>query len=146
MSLTFTVMLDRGTLEAAMKRLDPAVWRKRAAASVLESTLYLEREIARRMRKRTGAASASVMGRRVSEFVGHVASSLGYVTILEEGSRPHVIRPRSAKVLAFPSGGRTVFARSVNHPGTRGYHAFRDGVASSVRAVEAIVARHLGAA
>lgn len=146
MSLTFTVTLDAARLDALAKRLAPAEWRKRASASVLESTLYLEREIARRMRKRTGAAAASVLGRRISPMVGRVASSLGYVTILEEGSRPHVIRPRNAKVLAFPSGGRTVFARSVNHPGTRGYHAFRDGVASSVRAVEAIIARHLGAA
>lgn len=38
-------------------------------------------------------------------------------------TRPHVIRPRSARVLAFPSGagggGKIVFARRVNHPGTR---------------------------
>lgn len=146
MSLTFTVTLDQARLQAVIKRLEPATWRKRASASVLESTLYLEREIARRMRKRTGAAAASVLGRRVSEMVGHVASSLGYVSILEGGSRPHVIRPRRAKVLAFPGGSGTVFARSVNHPGTRGYHAFRDGVASSVKAIEAIIARHLGAA
>ncbi len=35
------------------------------------------------------------------------------------GTRPHVIRPRNARALRFTVGGRTVFARSVNHPGTR---------------------------
>jgi len=146
MSLTFTVALDQAKLAALMKQLEPAEWRRRASASVLESTLYLEREIARRMRKRTGAAAASVLGRRISALVGHVVSSLGYVSILEGGSRPHVIRPRRAKVLAFAGANGRVFARSVNHPGTKGYHAFRDGAASSVRAIESIIARHLGAA
>lgn len=35
-----------------------------------------------------------------------------------EGTRPHVILPRNAKVLAFDVGGTTVFAAKVNHPGT----------------------------
>lgn len=38
-----------------------------------------------------------------------------------EGTRPHVIRPRKAKVLAFnwAKAGRVVFFRKVKHPGTR---------------------------
>lgn len=36
----------------------------------------------------------------------------------EYGTRPHVIRPRRARVLRFPVGGRIVYARRVNHPGT----------------------------
>ncbi|MEV6565863.1 hypothetical protein [Streptomyces kronopolitis] len=35
------------------------------------------------------------------------------------GTRPHVIRPRRAKALRFDSGGRTVFAAVVHHPGTK---------------------------
>lgn len=38
---------------------------------------------------------------------------------VDEGTRPHEILPRRAKVLAFGVGGRTVFARRVRHPGTR---------------------------
>jgi hypothetical protein len=34
------------------------------------------------------------------------------------GSLPHVIRPKRAKVLRFKRGGKYVFARRVNHPGT----------------------------
>lgn len=46
-----------------------------------------------------------------------VPAPLGdYIT---EGTKAHVIRPVSASVLAFEAGGETVFARYVNHPGTR---------------------------
>ena len=33
-------------------------------------------------------------------------------------TRPHVILPRRAAVLAFELGGRTVFSKKVNHPGS----------------------------
>lgn len=35
------------------------------------------------------------------------------------GTKAHAIRPVSASVLRFEAGGETVFARGVNHPGTR---------------------------
>jgi|SRR5687767_4361019 len=38
---------------------------------------------------------------------------------VNDGTPPHVILPRFAKALRFSVGGRIVFARSVNHPGTR---------------------------
>lgn len=37
-----------------------------------------------------------------------------------DGTPPHVIRPRRKKALRYMVGGRVVFARRVNHPGTRG--------------------------
>lgn len=41
--------------------------------------------------------------------------------LIEFPTQPHIIVPRNANgVLAFPAGGRTVFARIVHHPGTRG--------------------------
>lgn len=45
-----------------------------------------------------------------------------YSRILELGgtTAPHIIRPRRpGGVLAFESGGQTIFARLVNHPGSR---------------------------
>jgi len=42
-----------------------------------------------------------------------------YAEYVSGGTRPHVIRPRTAKVLRFTIGGRTVYATKVNHPGTR---------------------------
>lgn len=36
-----------------------------------------------------------------------------------EGTRAHVIEPKRATVLRFKVGGATVFARRVQHPGTK---------------------------
>lgn len=38
---------------------------------------------------------------------------------LDEGTRQHVITPKRRKFLKFEAGGGTVFARKVNHPGTK---------------------------
>lgn len=40
--------------------------------------------------------------------------------ILDQGSKPHVIRARRRKALRFVVNGKVVFRRSVMHPGTRG--------------------------
>lgn len=42
-----------------------------------------------------------------------------YASFVNDGTRPHVIRPRTAQALRFVVGGRVVFARVVHHPGTR---------------------------
>jgi hypothetical protein len=43
-----------------------------------------------------------------------------YALYVHEGTRPHMIFPRRpGGVLAFEVDGRTVFARSVHHPGTK---------------------------
>jgi len=42
-----------------------------------------------------------------------------YAGFVMYGTRPHVIRARRAKALHFRMGGREVFCKSVNHPGTR---------------------------
>jgi|SRR5450759_4446143 len=36
-----------------------------------------------------------------------------------EGTKPHIIRPRNAKILAFWAGGSLVFRHVVHHPGTQ---------------------------
>jgi len=48
-----------------------------------------------------------------------VGSDLEYAGFVNDGTRPHVIRPRRAKALRFTVGGRVVFAKVVNHPGQR---------------------------
>jgi hypothetical protein len=51
-----------------------------------------------------------------------VSADVSYATYVENGTRPHVIRPRRRKALKFKVGGRTVFATVVHHPGTKGVH------------------------
>lgn len=68
-----------------------------------------------------------------------------HAPFVEEDTAPHLIRPRRAKVLRFVSGGRVIFARQVRHPGTRGRHMLRDGVAAGARRSVRVVAGYLAA-
>lgn len=60
-----------------------------------------------------------VEGERV---VAGVEATAEYATFVHEGTRPHPIVPKRGKFLAWiprGSGAKTIFARSVMHPGTK---------------------------
>ena len=42
-----------------------------------------------------------------------------YNAFVVAGTRPHIIRSKKGKYLAFKVGGKMVYARQVNHPGTK---------------------------
>lgn len=48
-----------------------------------------------------------------------VGSDVFYAPYVNDGTRPHVIRPKRARALRFVVGGQVVFARVVQHPGTK---------------------------
>lgn len=66
-------------------------------------------------------ASIRIEARRTatlrSKFV--IGSDVFYAPYVNDGTRPHIIRPRTKQALRFRVGGRTVFAKVVHHPGTR---------------------------
>jgi hypothetical protein len=71
----------------------------------------------------TGRLRASIRVERRSTFGLRqrwtVGSDVEYAPMVNDGTRPHIIRPRRAKALKFTVGGRTVYAAVVRHPGTR---------------------------
>jgi hypothetical protein len=71
----------------------------------------------------TGRLRASIRVERRSTFGLRqrwtVGSDVEYAPMVNDGTRPHIIRPKRAKALRFKVGGKTVFARIVHHPGTR---------------------------
>lgn len=83
----------------------------------------------------TGRLRASIRVERRRTFtlrsVWTVGSDLEYAEYVHDGTPPHVIRPKRAHTLRrssrgvvkpalrFMVGGRIVFAKVVNHPGTR---------------------------
>lgn len=75
---------------------------------------------------RTGALRRSIfheVDQSTTAVTGKVASSgdVKYAAIHEFGgtTKAHIIEPVKAKALAFMMGGKQVFARRVNHPGSR---------------------------
>lgn len=68
--------------------------------------------------KRSRRTRLSTGGDLLSAEISYSVSP-DYGQFLDEGVKPHVIRPRRAKVLRFVVGGKVVFARRVMHPGTR---------------------------
>jgi hypothetical protein len=71
---------------------------------------------------RTGALRASLHMRHMRDPRGQqlwIGSKLNYALAHHEGTKPHVITPKSGKMLRFVSRGQVVYAHAVNHPGTK---------------------------
>jgi hypothetical protein len=105
----------------------------------------------------TGRLAGSISFRMVGQYEGKAtagSTNVEYAPDVAFGTKPHVIRPRSAKVLAFvaragknaegrqlyqsaktgksvvtKSRGKMIFARAVNHPGTKA-NPFHDRAAA----------------
>lgn len=71
----------------------------------------------------TGRLRASIRVERRSTFGLRqrwtVGSDVAYAPMVNDGTKPHIIRPKRAKALRFKAGGKTLFAKVVHHPGTR---------------------------
>lgn len=50
---------------------------------------------------------------------GEVYNDAKYAEAVHDGTSAHLIRARRKKALKFTAGGKTVYAKSVWHPGTR---------------------------
>lgn len=108
--------------------------------SAMNKSTILIKNDARRIRtgsfrNRTGNLRRSIT-RKVSNNGFHGEISVGsqapYGIYVEEGTKPHIIRPKNKKMLAFKVGGRMVFAKQVRHPGTKAYkfmeYAFKNNL------------------
>ena len=69
----------------------------------------------------TGELRNSIKIRERGAYEFHVVADTEYAYFVEYGTRPHIIRPRKAKVLRWFDRwtGKPIFARYVRHPGTR---------------------------
>jgi hypothetical protein len=81
--------------------------------------------------RKTGYLGRSIGPGSLTRSFAIVHANAGYAAYVELGTKPHIIRPRNKRVLSWPaagsarlsgrvrSGGSRVFARRVNHPGTK---------------------------
>lgn len=66
---------------------------------------------------KTGALKTSLKWTPMGKI--DVLWGLEYGRYIITGTRPHVIEPKNAKALRFEINGQIVFAKRVNHPGTK---------------------------
>lgn len=89
--------------------------------AMVASTIDVKQEAQELVAVKTGALRQSIHEEPVQHnpLIGRVLVGQKYGRDLEYGTRPRTITPVRAKMLAFSVGGSMVFARSVNHPGTK---------------------------
>ncbi len=98
-------------------------------------------ELQARAPVRTGALRSSFI-RTISNdgLSAEIISSSSYIRIVEKGSRPHAIVAKDARALHFFIGDREIFAKSVQHPGTKG-RFFIQATLESMRSIASGVAQ-----
>lgn len=70
---------------------------------------------------RTGNARQGLTGESSSknnQYTISLSHGVDYGEVLEEGSKPHIIKPRTKKALYWKGASHPV--KAVNHPGTKG--------------------------
>jgi hypothetical protein len=68
--------------------------------------------------RKTGKLADSIKTERIGPSTWTVKADTEYALPVERGAKPHVITPKSAGVLRFPSkSGTIVYTQRVNHPG-----------------------------
>ena len=85
----------------------------------------------RQVGKRTGFLAGSIHLRQSRIFNGQkmeIGSNLNYALYHHEGTKPHTIVAKRAKTLRFHSGGRVIYTRAVNHPGTKANRYLKDNL------------------
>ncbi|MBI3947126.1 MAG: hypothetical protein HY321_14470 [Armatimonadetes bacterium] len=109
----------------------------------------LHSEVWGRFPRRTGAPVralepfAETGGGRV-RFGVRARGAEQVIRYVELGTRPHMIRARTARALRFTQRGRTIFARSAYHPGTRAQRVFERALRDTQPRVRRIFQGALG--
>ena len=109
------VRLDRGQLTRVIQGESRKALRKRAP-QVLNRAKILAPVDTGRLR-----ASGKIQYSGLFTFrpKATVFFDVDYARYVNDGTRPHIIRPKNAKALRFRVGGQIVYAKVVHHPGTR---------------------------
>jgi hypothetical protein len=97
---------------------------------------------------RTGALQKATTGKVIRLGSGRlltIDNPKAYADTIDGGSKPHRITAKNGKSLMFMSGGRAIFRRSVNHPGTKPYKTFYRATFSAYRSMGQDLTRRMTA-
>jgi len=87
---------------------------------------------------KTGKLKSSIsVGERSAGRNGtaiEVSANTLYALYVNQGTKPHVIMPKKARMLRFPTkAGDIVFANKVNHPGTKAHPFMLDALRAVIK-------------
>jgi hypothetical protein len=117
---------------------------KLAMSAVREEKLLVHRK--------TGFTARTISAVNVTD-TGFTTVAHGAAPFLEFGTRPHIIRPKTAKALRWASGGNATlsgrprsgapvqFAKVVHHPGTKPYPFMVPGITKALQGLGDLIVR-----
>ncbi len=73
-----------------------------------------------------------------------LSNPVKYAGAIDQGAKPHVIRPRRAGSLRFMWRGKLTFARKVNHPGNKPYRFLYRATVAAGRTFETSMRHGMG--
>lgn len=120
--------LERRILDAARIGINEVV--KIAYRSTQDTTLFKDRTT--ELRKTIDIVDTGAFSKRLTTRARHAR-------FVELGTRPHVIRPRYAPMLAFQIAGVWVRTMKVNHPGTAARPFMRNAAMAGSQAMRIIM-------
>lgn len=98
--------------------------------------------------KKTGRYADSITLEQEGPLRFAIRAGAPYAAIIEYGSMPHFILPRTGKVLRFDVDGEEVFAKYVMHPGTPPFlvihTAKKDNLSKVIEAIREGIREALG--
>lgn len=108
-------------VEAFRRMADEFASRVRAEVGLSLRRARVHAEGTSLFQDKTGKLRASIRQRTTGRFEGQLYTlpRAKHATFIENGTRRHTILPKRGTHLKFKAGGRTVFARKVEHPGTK---------------------------
>lgn len=117
-------------LKAAFQK-SPTVATREYGTAIEKTAFKIEGEAKRKapVNKQSGGGNLrqSISSRMTGKASAIVESKASYSAYVDQGTRPHIIRARNAKVLANLRTGR-IFGKIVHHPGTKAQPYFSDAV------------------
>lgn len=82
---------------------------------IQQGTILIQQEMANFLGNQINSISSEI-----DEFESITGTHTGYGLFVDQPTAPHVIRPNISKFLRFTIGGQVIYAREVQHPGTKG--------------------------
>jgi hypothetical protein len=123
------------TAKELQAALSPKRWAKHKKQIVPDATERLLTRSKQEAPARSGALRKSIYA-QVRGDKATIRARAPYAGFVINGTPPHIIRAKDGGALRFQIGGATVFARSVNHPGTKPNDFFSRALQAEQRRIE----------